>query len=115
MSLPLYTDHQVQRAIVEGLRVRGVDVLTSFEDGTATWDDEDLLARATELGRVLFTRDDDFLRIAAMWSRANRQFTGIAYAHPLNVDVGDAVRDLELIAMVLSADDARGGVIFLPL
>ena len=115
MSLPFYTDHQVQRAIVEGLRVRGVNVLTSFEDGTATWDDEDLLARAKELGRVLFTRDDDFLRIAAEWTSQGRHFSGVVYCHPRKIDIGGAVRDLEAIAKVLSSDEIRDQVVFLPL
>ena len=115
MSLPFYTDHQVQRAIVEGLRVRGVDVLTAFDDGSATWDDEDLLARATELGRVLFTRDDDFLRIAAEWTSQGRHFSGVVYSHPRKVDIGGAVRDLEIVARALEPEDIRNRVLFLPL
>ena len=32
MSVPLYTDHNVNRAVVQGLRLRGVDLLTAYED-----------------------------------------------------------------------------------
>jgi predicted nuclease of predicted toxin-antitoxin system len=64
VSIPLYMDHHVDAAITDGLRRRGIDVLTSREDGTDTWEDEPLLERATLLGRVLFTQDDDFLAIA---------------------------------------------------
>lgn len=35
MSLRLYMDANVPRAIAEGLRLRGVDVLTAQEDGAA--------------------------------------------------------------------------------
>ena len=115
MSMPFYTDHQVQRAIVEGLRSRSVDVLTAFDDGTATWDDEALLARATQLGRILFTRDDVFLRIAAEWTSQGRHFSGVVYCHPRKIDIGGAVRDLEAIAKVLSSDEIRDQVVFLPL
>jgi hypothetical protein len=33
MAVALYMDHQVERAITSGLRLRGVDVLTAYEDG----------------------------------------------------------------------------------
>ena len=64
MSVALYSDVHVRAAVTEGLRLRGVDVLTAQEDGAATMDDPDLLDRAGELGRVIFTQDQDFLREA---------------------------------------------------
>ena len=54
-------DHNVPRAITVGLRLRGVDVITAYEDGVEDMDDSQLLDPATELGRVLFTHDDDLL------------------------------------------------------
>jgi predicted nuclease of predicted toxin-antitoxin system len=54
-------DEHVPRAISVGLRLRGVDVLTAQEDGLRNTPDADLLDRATALGRVIFTQDDDFL------------------------------------------------------
>ncbi|MFQ5640425.1 MAG: DUF5615 family PIN-like protein [bacterium] len=64
MAIQLYMDHNVPRAIADGLRARGIDVITSFEDGTSEWDDPELLARATELQRALFTRDYNLLQEA---------------------------------------------------
>ena len=64
MSVQLYMDVHVRRAITEGLRLRGVGVLTAQEDGAGDFEDPDLLDRATALGRVLFTQDDDLLREA---------------------------------------------------
>lgn len=61
MPVALYMDHHVPRAITSGLRLRGVEVMTSYEDGTSELDDAGLLDRARELGPVLFTRDDDLL------------------------------------------------------
>lgn len=46
MSLRLYFDHHVPRAIAAGAQQRGVDVLTAAADGTANRDDEFLLQRA---------------------------------------------------------------------
>jgi hypothetical protein len=46
-------DHHVHQAITDGLRSRGADVLTAYEDGAHELHDPELLDRATEFGRVL--------------------------------------------------------------
>jgi hypothetical protein len=115
MSVKLYMDHHVDVAITEGLRRRGIDVLTCQEDGTTAWDEERLLERATQLGRVLFSRDDDLLGIAHRWQTTNRSFAGLAYGHQLDLSIGQAIRDLELIASVYDPDDMRDRVEYLPL
>jgi len=43
MAIHLYMDHHVPRAITDGLRARGVDVITAFEDGTSELDEIGLL------------------------------------------------------------------------
>ena len=62
MSVKLYMDVHVKRAVTDGLRRRGVDVLAAQEDGATGLEDADLLDRATALGRVLFNQDDDLPR-----------------------------------------------------
>ena len=71
MSVGLYMDVHVPAAITRGLLLRGVDVLTAQLDGTTELEDPGLLDRATELGRVLFSQDDDLLAEAA--KRLNRR------------------------------------------
>jgi predicted nuclease of predicted toxin-antitoxin system len=115
MALALYMDQHVPRAITTGLRLRGVDVLTAYEDGRSEWDDAALLDRANELQRVLFTRDDDLLIEASQRQRAGIPFRGVIYAHQLRVSIGKCVEDLELIAQVGEAEDLMNGVKFLPL
>lgn len=39
MSVKLYMDVHVRRAVTDGLRLRGVDVLTAQEDGAGEFDD----------------------------------------------------------------------------
>jgi predicted nuclease of predicted toxin-antitoxin system len=78
-------DQHVPVAVSNGLRLREVNVLTAFEDGSSALEDEALLARATALGRVLVTQDEDFLGIAIEWQRDGRDFAGIVYAHQLRV------------------------------
>lgn len=114
MSLRLYLDHHVPSAVAEGLRRRGIDVLTCTEDGTTRWGDERLLARATELDRILYSQDDDLLEIAHRWMAEGREFAGLAYAHQHRITLGEAVRDLELLALAGSPEDLRNHVEFLP-
>jgi hypothetical protein len=114
VSVSFYMDHQVPAAITKGLRQRGIDVVTALEDGTAVWDDERVLERATQLGRVVFTRDDDFLRLAHEWQDAGREFGGVAYAHQLRITVRQAIDDLELIALAYEPEDMRNRVEYLP-
>jgi predicted nuclease of predicted toxin-antitoxin system len=108
-------DHNVRRAVAAGLRQRGVDVLTAYEDGAAELDDEPLLDRAAELGRVFFTHDDDFLAIADRWCAAGRPFSGIVYVHQYRLTVRQIMVELELIAKAGDATDMQSRVEFLPL
>jgi Domain of unknown function (DUF5615) len=52
MSLKLYMDRNVRQEIIHGLRRRGADVLTAYEDGADRLRDPQLLDRATALGLV---------------------------------------------------------------
>jgi hypothetical protein len=108
-------DHHVRRAITNGLRLRGVDVLTAQEDGAATLPDPQLLDRATALGRVLFSQDRDLLREAARRQDAGEPFAGVAFAEQLAITIGQCIRDLELIAKVYEPEDIAGRVEYLPL
>jgi hypothetical protein len=96
-------NHHVPAAISEGLRRQSVDVVTAFEDGAASWDDEKLLARITQLGRVLFSQDEDLLSVS-----------GLVYAHQQQITIGQAVKDLELIAKALEPEDMHNRIEFIP-
>jgi len=93
MAIKLYMDHHVPRAISDGLRPRRVDIITAYEDGTHEFDDPELLDRATELGRALFSRDYDLLQEATKRQRSDVHFSGLIYAHQLRVSVGTCIRD----------------------
>ena len=115
MNLKLYMDEQVSMAITEGLRERGVDVITAQEDGLAQRADPEILDRATALGRVLFTQDRHLLQEAALRQRENRPFAGIIYVHPLTLTIGQCIRDLELAAKACDAKDFSNKLEYLPL
>lgn len=79
MSVALYMDVHVRRAVTNGLRMRGVNVLTAQEDGAAKWPDDRLLDRAGKLWRVLFRQDDDLLTEAELRQRENLPFAGVIH------------------------------------
>jgi len=115
MPINFYMDHHVPRAITLGLRLRDADVITAYEDGTSEVDDAGVLDRASELGRVLFTRDDDLLAEATKRQREGIPFNGIVYAHQLQASIGRCVADLDIIAKVGEPVDLMNQVLFLPL
>jgi hypothetical protein len=103
-----YTDEHVSRAVIRGLRKRGVDVLTAPEAGLLGATDQQHLDKALAQGRVPFTQDDDFLRLHS----AGTAHAGIAYT-PQGTTIGDIIRGLILIHQVLDADAMKGHLEYL--
>ncbi|MDP6357755.1 MAG: DUF5615 family PIN-like protein [Planctomycetota bacterium] len=101
--------------ITGGLRERGVDVWTVQDDRLLGETDPNLLDRATELGRVFFTRDTDFLEEAHRRQREHIEFAGVVYAHQLQVSIGQTIADLELLATACEPEEMMNRVEYLPL
>ncbi len=108
-------DAHVPAAITRGLRRRGVDVLTAQEDGSARLEDAPLLDRAAVLGRIVFTRDRDFLAEAVRRQRAGLPFATVVYARQLRVSIGQCVEDMELVAKAAAPEEQSGQIVYLPL
>jgi hypothetical protein len=108
-------DVHVPAPVTRALALRNVDVLTAQLDGTAELSDSDLLDRATGLGRVLFSQDEDLLAEATHRQRTSRPFGGVIYAHQLALTVGQCIRDLEIIAKAGLPEDLANRVEYLPL
>jgi predicted nuclease of predicted toxin-antitoxin system len=103
-----YADEHVPKAVVRGLRQRGVDVVTVVEAGTLGATDIQHLRLANREGRTIFTQDADFLRLAAQ----GEPHAGIVYA-PQHTPVSTVIRGLMLIHSLLDADEITGRIEFL--
>ncbi len=114
MSVALYMDVHVPAAITEGLRRRGVDVLTAIEDEAAELVDDALLERAHELSRLIFTQDIRFKAFAYQWQAAGRPFSDLVFGHQLRGTIGQYVKDLEMIARASEPEEWLGAVEHLP-
>jgi len=111
----LYMDEQVDSRVTQGLRRRGIDVLTVQEDGHQSAGDPSVLDRAATLNRVLFTHDRHFLAEAARRRRVGEFFAGIIFAPFSRVSIGDCVVDLEFLVQAGEPPDFENRVFFLPL
>lgn len=107
-KVSFYTDEHVSRAVIQGLRHRGIDVLTIPETGMLGASDEEHLSRAVLEARVIFTQDQDFLRLAA----AGTAHAGIVYA-PQHTSVREILRGLRMIYEILDAEEMVGHVEYL--
>jgi hypothetical protein len=106
--LRFYMDEHVPKAVTEGLRRRGVDVITVQELGLQAAEDARHLERASQDGRIVFTQDADFLRLHA----SGLPHRGIVYAHQ-QTPAFHILRSLMLLHDVLSPDDMVRHVEFL--
>jgi predicted nuclease of predicted toxin-antitoxin system len=76
-TIRFHLDENVDPAIAEGLRRHGIDVTTTPDAGLLHAPDEDHIAFGIAHRRVVFTQDQDFLRLHA----AGRPHAGIAFCH----------------------------------
>ena len=113
MSLGLYMDVHVPLPITRGLRRRGVDVLTAQEDQTTRLLDPELLRRAHELGRILFSQDEDLITEAVRCQREREPFATVVFARQLDLSIGRCIGELETLAKTALPADAQGQIIFL--
>ena len=108
-------DVHVEQAISTQLRRRGLIVVTAQTDGTARLPDREILARATALDLVVFTRDPDFIEIATYNVTIGVNFSGVVYAQMHKVSIGQCVKDLDLIGRGYDPLDMANSVEYLPL
>lgn len=107
-QIKFHLDGNVNPAVAEGLRRRGVDVTTSQELDMLGASDIEHLTKALDNKRVIFTQDDDFLKLHASGAR----HAGIVYAKQ-QTPVGYIIRGLMLIHQVLNVSDMANHIEFL--
>jgi hypothetical protein len=100
-TIRFHLDEHCDPALAEGLRRLGVDVTTAQDAGLLAAPDHEHLQFAHTEGRVIFTQDADFLRLHA----AGAEHSGIAYCHQQSRSLGDIIRGLTLIWVVLEPEE----------
>ena len=75
---------------------------------------DELLERASVLGRVLFTQDIRFRAMAQNWQRQEKKFGGLIFGHQLGGTIGQFVKNWELIALASESDEWMNAVEYIP-
>lgn len=115
MTVSLYMDVHVRRAVTVALRVRGVDVLTLRKTARRVFPTQRFsIGRPRSAGyssrrTMIFSGRPTPARSAA------RIFAGVIYAHQLRIRTGQLIGDLELLAKVGEPEDFANRVEYLPL
>ena len=107
--IKFHLDEKVSNAIAEGLRRRGIDVTTTPEVGLISASDEEQIEFALTEKRVIFTQDDDFLRL----HQANVSHFGITYCRQRSRSIGEIINTLVLIWEWVEPDDIKEKVEFI--
>lgn len=108
--MKIYSDENIERSIIEGLRRRKIEVVSAIELGYEGKPDEFHIQKASEIKAVILTHDFDFIRIA---SNPCINHSGIIFAHSRNVSIGQCIRGAELIVNILTDTDMENHVEFL--
>ena len=115
--LRLLTDEDVHGDIIDGLRRRQplVDLVRVQEVGLTHTPDAAILEWAAQHGRVVVSVDKKTLAVAA-WDRVARglPMPGAAILR-IVLTIGQAISELEILALAGNPDDLRDQVIYLPM
>ena len=91
-KLIFYTNESVNIAVAEGLKRRGVKVITAKDARNLGLSDEEQIEYARQKGMVIVTHDDDFLSLAMEF-----EHKGIVFVHQQKYSIGDLIRNLKLL------------------
>ena len=112
-EIRIYTDESVDVAIVQGFQRRGIEAFSARDCDKLGLTDEEQLIFASEEKGTIFTHDTDFLRIASQWSDEGRTHYGVIYCHITAHGIGDCIRNLKILATVLTSEDMINHIEFL--
>jgi hypothetical protein len=108
-DIRLYFDENVEIAVADQMRTRGIQCVTVRDLNLLGDTDENHLKRATEMGCVLCTYDTDYLRLHT----EGFSHCGIVFAVKSTTTIGDWIRSLELICGVLTAEEMKNHIEYL--
>ena len=109
MDIKYHLDEHIDSAVAAGLRLRGVDVTTTIEQGLYGTSDSQQLEFVRAQGRALVTCDSDFIALA----NSGVPHVGIVFWAARHRRLGQVVLDLVLLSRVVTAEEMAGHVEFL--
>lgn len=107
-KLAIYIDESVNVAVVEGLKRRGIEVISARDADNLGLSDKEQIKYATKNNFVIVTDGDDFLSMAM-----KLEHKGIVYVHQQKYSVGGLIRRLKLLCDLAEQKDMINHVEFL--
>jgi hypothetical protein len=104
-----YMDQHYPRPVTEGLRRKGIDVLTAQEADRCGLSDPEQLAFATTNERIMVTFDSDYLAL----HQSGTAHAGVAWCPQRKYGIGALTQLLELLHAVADRDSMRSRVEYL--
>jgi predicted nuclease of predicted toxin-antitoxin system len=112
-AIRIYTNENVNPAIAEGLRRRGVEAWPAHKAGNLSLSDDEQLQYASQQRAVLFTHDPHLIVVAHQWVRQGQEHWGVIYVHQESLSIGECIRRLKDFAEILQAADMKNRVEYL--
>jgi predicted nuclease of predicted toxin-antitoxin system len=111
VSISFYFDHNMPLPLAAALRQRGIDVMTTIEDGANRLTDPELWRRATALSRIVVTLDQDFLAMA----QKAQSHPGLVFCDVSGVSTRLLADNLELIALAMEPPEFHSKIFWVPM
>jgi hypothetical protein len=104
----------MSRALLRGLRSRGIEVTTVLEEGKAGYSDQVQLEYASQIRRVLYSFNvRDFCRLHKQYLSEGRSHAGIVVVYRQRYSTGEQLRLLLKLADMRSAEEMNNTLLFL--
>lgn len=113
MALRFFFDECTDEDVARALQALGLDVVTASGLGRKGLSDPEQLDYARQEGRVIYTTDDDFLRLAADCLKKNKSFPGIIYHAVGARSKRQVIKALELCDGVFEPADMHDHIEFI--
>ena len=106
-ELQLYVDEDAgEHAVVQGLRARNIDVLTTIEANRAGSDDSSQLSFATSIGRAIYTFNvRDFAKLHNVYIVQNNTHSGIIVIPDQRCSISEKIRRLASFISYTNAEE----------
>lgn len=114
-GIRLYVDEDAaETAVIDGLRQRGMDVVSVFDAAMASATDEEQLAFALADNRTLYSLNvGDFCRLHNQWLADGRHHLGIILITRQQISVGEKIRRIDELATRRTAEEMVDRIEFL--
>lgn len=109
-EIQIYADEDVNLAIVEGLKRRGIHAYSCLDFGNKGLSDTQQLEFALKKHFVILTHDTDFLRLVHTEGLLH---SGIIFVSQTKMSVGEVIRSIEYLVSIFQLEDMENHIEFL--